>query len=566
MTDPVPPPASPIFSRRATIALYLLGFCGGMLTGFHPTILSGFARMQTDPGDTVLNHYFLEHSWRWVSDRDYPATFWSPRFFYPTPYTLTYSENMIGVAPLYWGLQLIVNEEVSWQIWMMLLCAMNYVAMVVVLRWFGANPALAVLGGFLFAFGLPRQDRFAHQQLLPHVFAPFAVWYFWKFLRQPDRRSWLLILVLTAWQLLASIHLGWFLLFALALLFLILGAIDCGIFVRFGGFLKHNPLFAVGTLGLWLGGLWLFFRNYYIGNADVRRHYLECLFFMPEWTAWFAAPPHSLWGLHLVPGDESQYQERHLFTGIGFYALLIFGVIGAVRMRKDGAQRALGTFCLACLAAALAMALLTLHYGNQISPWDGIYLFIPGANSIRVVGRIYFSVVLLGLIGGLFGTQYLIEATMSGALRRRLIYCSLLVLCGGEQVRFEMESFRRADFYPRTYELARELTNADVAFVIYDPAAFPHPYEHQITCMWAGMRANMPVINGFSGRYPVGYFPDVESGGVEQAVRLLGESWQGRLLVVAWGTPIRKRYYEVKPGSDPATRIRPIGLFKVRSS
>ena len=45
---------------------YSVAFAGGMLICFHPTILSGFKRMQADPGDTVLNHYILEHEWPMV--------------------------------------------------------------------------------------------------------------------------------------------------------------------------------------------------------------------------------------------------------------------------------------------------------------------------------------------------------------------------------------------------------------------------------------------------------------------------------------------------------------------
>src|SRR6202161_911521 len=85
--------------------IYVAALLGGMAISFQPMIFSGFKQMQSDTVDSVLNHYKLEHTWRWLSDRAYPASFWSPQFFYPTPYTLTYSENMVGVAPFYWVLR-----------------------------------------------------------------------------------------------------------------------------------------------------------------------------------------------------------------------------------------------------------------------------------------------------------------------------------------------------------------------------------------------------------------------------------------------------------------------------
>src|SRR5215831_18115127 len=70
----------------------------GLLSAFHPTLLSGFARLQTDPGDTLLNAYVLEHSWRWLTKPDYVGTYWSPAFFHPQPLTLAYSENLLCTA------------------------------------------------------------------------------------------------------------------------------------------------------------------------------------------------------------------------------------------------------------------------------------------------------------------------------------------------------------------------------------------------------------------------------------------------------------------------------------
>jgi hypothetical protein len=556
MSDPTQPtPPATRSGGRFAPAIYLLGLAAGFLIGFHPTILSGFARMQTDPGDTPLNHYFLEHTWRWASYRDYPATFWSPRFFYPTAHTLTYSENMIGVAPLYWGLRLAFSDEIAFQWWVLILCAANYAAMVVVLRWFGAGPVLAVLGGILFAFGLPRQDQFAHQQLLPHAIAPFAVYFFAKFLRQPNRRGWFLILVLTAWQLLASIHLGWFLLFALALLFLILAILERGTLARVASFLRRDPIFAGGTLALWAGGLWLFFRTYFLGNRDVRRLYIHCLNFMPEISAWFAGPPHSAWGLSLVPGGDELYPERHLFTGLGFYAVLALGALAAWRMRSRPESRGPARFAIACLAAGLLMVLLALHYGGGFSPWYVVNQFVPGGNSIRVPGRIYFSVILLGLIGALPLVQRFLDGFSPP--RRGAIAVGLLLLCAGEQVRFEMDSFRRDDFYPRTHALARDLAGADAAYVRFDPALGMPKYEHEITAMWAGLRANVPVVNGYSGREPPGYFYDGGNLPVAEVVSFLGDDWRGRLLIVDWGDPPRKRSYDVRPGPDPERRITP---------
>ena len=65
----------------------------GLLIAFQPTIASGFTSLQTDPGDTLLNHYILEHTWKCLTDSHYSGTLWSPPCFFPVQGTLAYSGN-----------------------------------------------------------------------------------------------------------------------------------------------------------------------------------------------------------------------------------------------------------------------------------------------------------------------------------------------------------------------------------------------------------------------------------------------------------------------------------------
>src|SRR5690242_14774984 len=116
-------------------AFFAIVCAGGMLVTFHPTIFSGFASMQSDAGDVLLNNLFLEHSYRWAFDRDYPFTFWSPGFFYPVPHAFAFSETIVGTAPLYWLLRLGFSESTACQLWIMITFVLNFASMCVVLRW-----------------------------------------------------------------------------------------------------------------------------------------------------------------------------------------------------------------------------------------------------------------------------------------------------------------------------------------------------------------------------------------------------------------------------------------------
>ncbi|MCE9533685.1 MAG: hypothetical protein K8T89_21545 [Planctomycetes bacterium] len=537
----------PSAKPRWTWILCLAGLFGGLLVGFHPMILSGFKRMPADPGDTILNHYFLEHSWHWVSDSKYPATFWSPRFFHPVPKTLTFSENLIGVAPLYWGLRLTCNEENAWQWWILIISATNYLAMYVVLRWFGINPFLAVLGAFLFAFGLPRQDQFCHQQLLPQAFGPFIIWHFWKMLQEPTRRRWVYLLLLTAWQLLASIHLGWFLFLTLGIWLLILLPFDRRILARLVDFWKMNHWLIFVTFIIWVVGLGLFFRNYYLGNASERREYFECLYFMPKLTAWLAFPAHSLLDLRLVPDDYEHLPEQHLGIGIAFYLSALVAFLWSIlQLRRDYFQQKAAILSLSSILCCLVLVLVTFKTGDDRSLWYFVFETVPGANSIRAIGR--------GLIGTLHAIEVIFTANIPSTRLRAWLSFALMFVGIAEHVRFEIESFERAEAYPRIERLSREINGADAVFV-YRESGGPSVNAYQeIAAMWAGFKAGVPVINGYSGREPTNYLRDLSEWNLKSILVFLGPAWQGKLLVILPGATIRKEYYEVLSGDDPAKR------------
>src|SRR5207248_298892 len=146
--------------------------------------------------------------------------------FHPTPLTLAYSENLFGTAPLYWLLRTACPAPLAYQLWMMLVCALTFAALAAVLRRLGVGHPLCALGGWLFAFGLPRVNQIGHQQLLPNLFAPLALLAAWRFLQSPRSRTLAALLAAVYLQLLASIYLGWFLAFGLALFAGAVAAVD----------------------------------------------------------------------------------------------------------------------------------------------------------------------------------------------------------------------------------------------------------------------------------------------------------------------------------------------------
>ena len=195
----------------------------GLLMAHHPMLLSGLRRVQSDPGDSRLIHYFLEHDYRWFRGDPNHAGLWDPPFFYPYRNALALSDTLFGAAPLYGAIRAAgFAPDTSFQLWMMAVSLLNDAVMLHLLRKrLGLSWLASSAGAFLFAFGAPRVNLISHQQHMPQflglvtVDALFGVFPgrgvpAWK-----RAGLWSLAALGLAAQLSTGFYLGWFLVLAL---------------------------------------------------------------------------------------------------------------------------------------------------------------------------------------------------------------------------------------------------------------------------------------------------------------------------------------------------------------
>lgn len=486
------------------LGLYAALLAGGLVAAHHPTLFSGFERMQADAGDTVLNHYILEHTWQWLTRSDYVGTLWSPPFYHPTAGTLAYSENLFGVAPVYWLCRTALPADLAFQVWMMLVSALTYLSAVAVFRAFGVMPILSALGGYWFAFGLPRLVQIGHQQLIGHMFAPPALWCLWMFLRTPRTATLAGLAAAAFFQLMCSYYLGWFLVLGLAVFAAAYCLHDRATIGRIVGYARnHWP--GVVTIGLisaaCVAGLMM---PYIEANRGFRRQLFECLILLPRWNAWLAPGQFGPWANLLSGVSSGLVSEQYLFLGFTFLVLLVVSAV-ALTFHRDRLGPARRRLAVACLLATAVLIVISLRGHGNFTIWTLICKSVPGSRAIRVGARIGGIVSLLAMTGGLL--------VLDGWLRRwrrpRLavsIAAVIAVLGISEQISVSLPSFPKAEFAARVERLRGQLTPGVPAYVEIEPADSPIlVIEQQLAAMWAGMLANTPVVNGYSGRYPTGY-------------------------------------------------------------
>ncbi len=520
-----------------------------------PTLASRFALLQSDPGDPLFCNYVLEHELRLLIEPAYPGTLWSPPFFYPEKNVLAYSENFMGELPFYALFRLAAPPVRSYQLLVILLPLLCFAAMLALLRRLGVRPLLAALGAFWFAFSMPRAAQIAHLQLLPAFYAPILLLVLQRMVAAPRLALLWLLLALLYLQLLASIHLGWLLLFSLVFLVPLLLLFDADGRRRVTLFCRRHPLAIALSLLAWLAVTYFTFKPYLRAGAELGlRSWPTVELFLPRWKSWLSVPPGSWYARRLAffPPGTPVVWEHYLFAGLVFMALALFAACHLLRRRAEARRQQ--PLALACWGTALALVALSLYMprfawqgGHLVklhagwSLWWWVYDLVPGAAAIRAVGRISIVVYLTLAVAICCGVE---AAARRSRLRRpaqAALFSLLLAAAVVEQVQTHLPAFPSGKFTSDVAALRALMPRGcKMAYVSLCPAkGF---FLSQLEAMWVGLETGVPVVNGYSGNFPPGY-PNPTVDPTPEALR----RWSGGDPCIVPGCPAAER-------SSPAGR------------
>jgi hypothetical protein len=284
--------------------------------------------------------------------------------------------------------------------------------------------------------------------------------------------------------------------------------------------------------------------SYMEANEGFTRKFSEVMYGMPHWNSWLSVPPGTLWYYIVEPINLDRGGEQFLFGGLVCLLLIVAGWTAAYRKNAASEESRLlirGSFWAVVIMFVLSFS-IWISESRGLTLWIAVYHGYPGAQAIRVAARIYLIVYPFILIGGLVGLHSLMQQWPMPSSREAIIAGGLIILAAAEnyfpQADDKGRSFEHAEFYQRAKQFSQQFEGVDAVYVISD-GKIPD-YEHNLTMMWAGLYANVPVVNGYSGRVPANYPAWQKIPKREQIQDWMGYNWRGRIRIIRLGPSTRR--------------------------
>jgi hypothetical protein len=479
--------------RQNEWRLPLLFLALGLGLCFHQVFLSGFRHVPAYSIDPRLCIYIMEHSFQWLAGNPLHADFWSPPIFYPAKNALGFSDVLAGYGWMYWPFRFMgISATTSYSIWMLLNSVLNFSLMYAGLRHLvRLDIPAACTGAYVFAFGIPRMAQLVHPQLLTQAYVLIMVAGLFLLLSPGGRNwpGWLCISAGAVLQFYSGFYHLWFA--GVCMSVFVLAALtvpECRRPVL--NMFRHPAPWVLIPLAVLL--MWPLIRVYLgvLDNVGARpRNEIETM--LPGLKSWFyVGHANVLYGWiyqkfpNLIP---SEMTHEHVI-GLGLITT-IAAWAGLIRWRRNAWARAV-------LIMLVIMVALSWNYSEQWNVWFFIAEHVPGASAIRAVSRI--AIALLVVFSA--GLAYMIHCMPSTIWRNGLI--TLIVL---EQwmVIPAYDPMPTAERVTAIAEKARAINHPFFVSKLVGPEyQRGGEMEVHMDAMLAGLEANLPVVNGYSGTIP----------------------------------------------------------------
>ena len=476
-----------------------------------PTLASGLRQLQTDPGDTLLNLYFLEHAYHHFKHLEIlkPSLYWSPDFFWPIKDTLAWSDHLLGPSVIYGFFRSFLNQYQSYVGWLISTLWLNYVSIRIALRRISpqALPIWLSITSLAAAFSPTIIQQLGHPQLLSLFFIGPILWQCHRLICfQPEEfqlKDWLII---GTW-ILAN---GYFNIYIFV--YISYGVLICSVIHLLKRVRSKRWALQIGErlplhIALYAGCLALNLVIYIPYLQTIRtfgqRPTEEILNNLPTIASWLYSSNQWLLPSPLnptnLPTGWVRGVEQELFPGWSLCMLLGAALITTVLRRNRSNQTDLVLWLLAL--TAMILGCLSIDHGSF---WPVMSKFLLGSSSLRASSRV-------GMVIVLFSTPLVCLASKDWLIQPfwkwHSIY-SLAALLGAfvgiwpvKQPAFSLESWKL-----ELHAIRDKLFESDCKVFWYEWTD-QAPWRAQVIGMFAQQATSIPTANGYSGHFPKENWP-----------------------------------------------------------
>ncbi|MCO4813715.1 MAG: hypothetical protein KC454_03320 [Flavobacteriales bacterium] len=461
-----------------------------------------------DEGDARFNTYILEHGHQFLSGNQ--DALWEAPFMYPEASVISYSDNLIGSAPVYSFFRMLnFDRETSFQLWFIAMFLLSYVCCYLFLKAQIKHVYAAVLGALIFSISMALQSQMTHAQVFPTFPIPLAFWMLSLFFERLRPLFLFLAVLFLVYQFYCGIYLGFFL------------SIPFSIYLVLGLY-KHRSVLAIKIKSIkWIGTvflglmvniflLMLLMLPYVARSKTVGSQNYDSVFqSIPTIRSFFYSQDGTwLWSFLKTTGNGIPAQWDHqIFVGglPVIAALLLFFVWILSKYSKPNFK---GFYQNSDLNRLLFTGLITILIFVRIGEYSLYQLLwkLPGFTSLRSITRVvnvellFFSVALTIVVAALFNKFQ---------KQSFLLFLALVAMVIMDNGHYAHKTYRteKLSSQIRVQSLSNKLKSLVPNSVIsYEPEMDDFPaYVYQIDAMLATQSMGLKTINAYTATSPERY-------------------------------------------------------------
>ncbi len=474
--------------KRKYVLYFLFLLIAGLYSVYFQIFGFNLSHIIGDYGDSRFINAIIEYNYQWLIG-NYPD-YWDGFFMYPDKEVISYSDNLLGITPLY-ALFRIFNSNflTAYQLLLLFCHILNFITCYYSLYKLTGSKLGAVCGAFIFAFNVSLHNVHNHPQFLFRFSIPLIFLHLILFLKTTKGNHFIYFCVFLALQFYLGIYLGYL-------------SVVVSIFVFFGtSILSFKLLKNIFTLRVFLyllSGIFLLLGliaplfYYYYKRSLLTGYYFnydEILQTLPQLKSYLYPFYSSVYNTLLadiqVHCTYPYYQQ--LFPGFIILSAILIAIYILFKRKIYSVE-------LSLIVLSLTLLFFTNYNGKSL-----YYMiqYIPGIQAIRIVSRIilvstfFYSLLLAGLLSAIVNRN--LKYVFMGVMPFLLFidnYCS--------PERFV--KYEKKDAFARITALEEKVKSSGKNSTIfaYMPKTDEPTFIIHTDAMQAALRLNYYTVNGYS--------------------------------------------------------------------